>query len=181
MIIGMEHKNICIFCGANDGTPDHREKAYELGRMIALHGHRLVYGGSDRGLMGCVARGAKSEGGAITSIIPLFFQRAGVEDPHSDMKIDVETMGERKQNMIDMCNLFIALPGGIGTLDEIGDVLTAVSLGHKEAKMILCDFEGFYSSFGEIIKTMKKHGYISDPWNAEPIYAKSLSEIEPYL
>ena len=180
-IIGMKHMNICVFCGASDGTPDHREKAFELGKMIASHGHRLVYGGSDRGLMGCVARGAKSEGGSITSIIPLFFQREGIEDPHSDTKIDVETMGERKKNMIDMCDLFIALPGGIGTLDEIGDVLTTVGLGHKEAKTILCDFEGFYSSFADIILTMKKHGYIPDPWNAEPIYAKSLDEIAAYL
>ncbi len=180
-INGMKQMNVCVFCGSSDGTPDHREKAFELGKMIARHGHRLVYGGSDLGLMGFVARGAKSESGAITSIIPLCFQHAGIADPHSDTKIDVETMGERKENMIGMCDLFIALPGGIGTLDEIGDVLTTIALDHKEAKMILCDFDGFYSAFASLIETMKGHGYIPDPWKAEPIYAKTLSDVEAYL
>ncbi len=173
--------NICVFCGASNGCADHREKAFELGAMIARHGHRLVYGGSDLGLMGCVARGAKSENGGITSIIPEFFSNSGIADPHSDTHIGVKTMGERKQLMIEMSDLFIALPGGIGTLDEIGDVLTTVSLRHKKATMVLCDFDGFYSSLESLIGTMKEKGYIASPWNAEPIYAKALADIEPLL
>ena len=173
--------NVCVFCGASNGSPDHREKAFELGKMIASCGHRLVYGGSDLGLMGCVARGAKEVGGGITSIIPAFFSSRGVDDPHSDERISVPTMGVRKDKMIEMSDLFIALPGGIGTLDEIGDILTTVSLRRKKARLILCDFDGFYSSLKDLLGKMKEIGYISSPWNAEPIYAKSLSEIEPLL
>ncbi len=173
--------NICVFCGASQGSAEHREKAFQLGQMIARHGHTLVYGGSDLGLMGCVARGAKIEGGRITSIIPEFFQNAGVEDPHADTRISVVTMGERKEKMIGMCGLFIALPGGIGTLDEIGEVLTTVSLRHKQADMVLCDFDGFYSSLKDLIARMKSDGYIPSEWIAEPIYAKTLGDIEPLL
>ena len=173
--------NVCVFCGASEGTPEHREKAYALGKMIASFGHHLVYGGSDLGLMGCVARGAKEAGGAITSIIPSFFSSRGVDDPHADTRINVETMGTRKDKMIEMSDLFIALPGGIGTLDEIGDILTTVSLRRKEAKLVLCDFDGFYSSLRDLLGKMKENGYIASPWNAEPLYAKSLSDIEPLL
>ena len=105
----------------------------------------------------------------------------GVNDPFADERIVVSSMGERKQKMMDMGDLFIALPGGIGTLDEIGDVLTAVSLRKKKAKVILCDFGGFYEPFGNLIATMKENGYIPDPWIAEPIYAKDISKILEYL
>ncbi len=173
--------NVCVFCGSSDGNPIHREQAYELGKMIAQKGHRLVYGGSDRGLMGCVARGAKAAGGEILSIVPPFFAERGISDPYADRSIAVSSMGERKETMIAESDLFIALPGGIGTLDEIGDVLTQVSLQKKDARLILCDFDGFYSAFAVLVERMKEDGYVPPSWPAEPIYAKSLSEIEPLL
>ena len=173
--------NVCVFCGASEGSASHREKAFELGKAIACKGHRLVYGGSDLGLMGYLARGAKEGGGEVVSIIPSFFSNRGVDDPLSDVRYSVTTMGERKDKMIEMSDLFIALPGGIGTLDEIGDVLTLISLRRKSARLILCDFDGFYASLKALLHSMKEQGYIPTPWNAEPIYAKSLSEIESYL
>ena len=177
----MVDMNVCVFCGASQGDPSHREKAFELGRMIAKAGHRLVYGGSDLGLMGCLARGARQEGGAITSIIPTFFSLQGIDDPHSDTRIPVESMAIRKDRMVEMSDLFIALPGGIGTLDEIGDVLTLVSLRRKKADLVLCDFDGFYSSLRGLLDNMKAKGYIPSPWIAEPIYAKDLDDIQPLL
>lgn len=173
--------NICVFCGASEGNAAHREKAFELGKMIATKGHRLIYGGSVLGLMGCLAKGAKEGGGEVVSIIPAFFSQRGVDDPLSDKRISVETMGERKDRMIEMSDLFIALPGGIGTLDEIGDTLTLIALRRKSAQMVLCDFDGFYSALKEMLGKMKEEGYIPSPWLAEPLYAKSLSEIEPLL
>ena len=173
--------NICVFCGASDGTASHREKAFELGKLIASKGHRLIYGGSVLGLMGCLAKGAKEGGGEVVSIIPTFFSQRGVDDPLSDKRISVETMAERKDKMIEAADLFIALPGGIGTLDEIGDTLTLIALRRKDAKLVLCDFGGFYSALKEMLDKMKATGYIPSPWIAEPLYVKSLSEIEYLL
>ena len=181
IILDMDSENVCVFCGASQGTASDREKAFALGELLAEKGHTLVYGGSDLGLMGCVARGMKEKGGKVISIIPEFFLHRGVEDPHSDSSIHVPSMAVRKEKMIEMCDVFIALPGGIGTLDEIGEVLTTISLNHKKGKLILCDFDGFYQPLIAMLNQMKKRGYIAMEWNAEPLVATDISEVAALL
>ena len=177
----MQKKHVCVFCGASQGNPAHQEAAYALGKLLAEKDCVLVYGGSNLGLMGKVACGARDSGGTVVSIIPSFFLNQGIPDPYSDERIEVGTMGERKEKMIEMCDVFIALPGGIGTLDEIGDILTLISLRRKEGKVILCNFDGFYEPLGAMLLRMKKEGYISQRWNAEPLLVREIEEIANIL
>ncbi len=174
--------NVCVFCGAHPGKEDFGRAAYELGKLIAQKGDRLIYGGSDLGLMGKVALGAKEAGGEIKSIIPSFFiNEHGVNDPYSTERQIVSTMNERKNEMLNQSELFIALPGGIGTLDEIGDVLTQISLRLIKGRMILCDFDGFYEPLKAMIERMKQEGYIRWAPECDPIYISSVEEAEAYL
>ena len=137
--------NITVYLGANEGNdPALRRAARELGSWIGSHGHALVYGGSKCGLMGELAESVLLAGGEVTGVEPQFFIDAGFVYDAITRLIVTRDMSERKAKMIELGDAFIAFPGGTGTLEEIAEVMSKVSLGHLDAPCILYNLDGYY-------------------------------------
>lgn len=137
--------NITVYCGSNFGdNPHFEEAAHDLGAWIARAGHTLVYGGSSVGLMGAVSRAAIEGGAPVIGVEPEFFIEAGVAQHDLTELIVVETMGERKSKMIELGDAFVALPGGVGTLEEISEIFTRVRLDMGPHECFLLNIDGFY-------------------------------------
>ena len=161
-------KTVALFCGSS--MPRNKEiveAAAVLGRRIAQEGHTLVYGGSNLGLMGVVSSAAMNEGGRVVAVIPTLFPEDIIQSQQVSEIIRVRSMAERKERIIAMCDAFVALPGGIGTLDELFEVAVANQLrrfsrnADKPAKpMIMFDVDGFYSSLLSQLDLMRKEGLL---------------------
>lgn len=139
--------SLCVFCGANPGNdPAIIERATELGRSIAEHGHRLVYGGGRVGLMGTVADAALSAGGEVAGFIPqALYDREVAHTGLTDL-IVTDSMHTRKQAMCDESDGMIALPGGYGTLDEVIEILTWNQIGTIAKPVVFLDVNGYFDS-----------------------------------
>ena len=168
--------NITVYLGANEGSdPAMKEAVEELGRWIGESGNALVYGGSRSGLMG---RLAHSE---VTGVEPQFFIDSEVQYDGLTRLIVTQDMTERKTRMIELGDAFIAFPGGTGTLEEIAEVMSKVSLGHLDAPCILYDLDGYYAGLKALLAHMVKMG-LSSPERQSGIYfAKELDEIKSIL
>ena len=155
--------NIAVYCGSQSGTdPAFTEAARELGEWIAENGHSLVYGGSAIGLMGVVSSTVMDNGGKAYGVEPKFFLDAGVEQQGLTELFIVETMSERKDKMIELADAFIALPGGVGTLEEISEIMSHIRLDLISAPCILLNINGFYDSLYEFMEKMADSQFIYD-------------------
>ncbi len=141
----MKMKRICVFCGASNGTdPLYLERARQVGRTLARRGIALVYGGGSVGLMGAVADAALAAGGEAIGVIPKALQfRERVHANLTSLHV-VASMHERKAKMAELAEAFIALPGGMGTLEEFAEILTWAQLGFHSRPCGLLDVAGFY-------------------------------------
>ena len=151
--------NITVYLGANEGN-DYRlgEAVRELGDWIGTSGHVLVYGGSKSGLMGELAESVIETGGEAIGVEPQFFIDAAVQYEKLTELIVTKNMEERKTKMIELGDAFIAFPGGTGTLEEIAEVMSKVSLKHLEAPCILYNLNGYYNSLKELLEHMIEKG-----------------------
>jgi len=156
-------KRLCVFCGANSGhDPRYMKAAAALGRSIAQAGLGLVYGGASIGLMGAVADAALAEGGEVIGVIPqTLVAREVAHHGLSDLRV-VTSMHERKALMADLSDGFIALPGGVGTLEELFEVWTWSHLGLHRKPCGLLDVAGFYSGLGRFIDHVQQEGFLRD-------------------
>jgi len=154
--------NICVFCGSARGADDvYQAAARELGVLLASSGHSLVYGGGNIGLMGLVADAMMETGGRVTGIIPDFlFQREVGHRGISEL-IVVGSMHERKARMASIADAFIALPGGLGTLDELAEILTWKQLGLIHQPVVLLNIKGFFDHLLKQIDVMVEQGFVS--------------------
>lgn len=153
--------NICVYCGSNVGlNPAYAEAARTLGRSMAEAGIGLVYGGGGLGLMGELARAVMAHGGRVTGIIPTFLSKKErmLRDVHE--LIVVEDMHQRKKLMFDRSDAFVALPGGIGTLEELVEQLTWAQLGQHTKPIVLLNIEGFWAPFLELLHHMRREDFI---------------------
>ena len=140
--------SVCVFCGSSFGRdPAWREAAARTGRVLAEHGLEVVYGGGRVGLMGIVADAALAAGGRVTGIIPRHLARAEVEHGGLTELIETDTMSQRKIAMIERSDAFVVLPGGIGTLDELLEVVTLRQLGQHDKPTVMVDLDGYWSPF----------------------------------
>jgi hypothetical protein len=147
--------NVTVYCGANPGSnPRFEEEAAALGAWIGSAGHTLVYGGSSVGLMGAVSRAALEAGAPVMGVEPQFFIDAGVEQHDLTELIVVETMGERKAKMIELGEVFVALPGGVGTLEEISEIFTRVRLDMGPHECFLLNIDNYYDSLRRFLEEM---------------------------
>lgn len=155
-------KSICVFCGSHFGNnPDFDKAAEELGRRMAEEGRELIYGGSDCGYMGTVSSAALKAGGRVVGVIPTFFTDAVIASQPVDELIMAETMGERKNIMSERSEAFVALPGGVGTLDEITEMLTANQLGFCIKPIALLNVDGYYDCFLAQMERLLKDGLVN--------------------
>ena len=170
--------NITVYLGANEGRePALKTAVCELGTWIGEHGHTLVYGGSRVGLMGAVAASTLAAGGKVIGVEPRFFIEQELQLDGLTELIVTEDMTDRKTKMIELGDAFIAFPGGTGTLEEIAEVMSAVSLGHLSAPCILYNLDGYYNDLKALLGHMIDKG-LSSPQRQQGIYfADDLREI----
>jgi uncharacterized protein (TIGR00730 family) len=152
---------ICVFCGSSPGgRPAYREATVELARLLVSEGIGVVYGGGRVGLMGALADAVLAEGGEITGVIPRSLVNREIGHCSvADMHI-VGSMHERKATMADLSDAFVALPGGIGTLEELFEVYTWAQLGFHSKPVALLDVGGYYAPLLEMLEHMVARGFL---------------------
>src|SRR5499427_4465039 len=154
-------RSVCLFCSAKEDLPGAAQRlAAEFGTACAERGLRLVYGGSGRGLMGVAARAAVAAGGDVLGIMPRHLMRPEHAAPDLGTLVIVETLAERKQKMTEASDLFVAIPGGIGTLNELIEMLTLNDLGLQAKPVILCATDGFWQPFSALIERFGSYGVL---------------------
>lgn len=152
---------VCVYCGSGKGLdPAYAIGARKLGKALADNGIRLVYGGGSLGLMGEVAKAALGAGGKVTGIIPNFLGAREQMLHDVDELIVVDDMHSRKKLMFERSDAFVALPGGIGTLEELVEQLTWSQLGQHSKPIVVADLKGFWSPFLELLAHMKRETFI---------------------
>ena len=174
--------NITVYLGANAGNdPALAEAVRELGSWIGANGHRLVYGGSRSGLMGQLAQSALDAGGTVTGVEPQFFVQQELQHDGLTELIVTKDMTERKTKMIELGDAFVAFPGGTGTLEEIAEVMSKVSLRHLDAPCILYNLNGYYDGLKVLLGRMIEKG-LSSPERQQGIYfVEDLEQIKEIL
>jgi uncharacterized protein (TIGR00730 family) len=166
----MAARSVCLFCSAVEDLPAAaRDLAAEFGAACAERGLRLVYGGSGRGLMGIAARAAAAAGGEVLGIMPRHLIRPERAAGNVGTLQIVDTLAERKQRMAEAADCFVALPGGIGTLNELIEMLTMNDLGLQDKPVILCATDDFWQPFTALIERFRAYGVL------RPGIARSLS------
>ena len=154
-------RNICVYCGSNVGTnPAYAAAARQLGQSMAKARIGLVYGGGGLGLMGELARAVLAHGGRVTGIIPAFLSVKERMLRDVTELVVVDDMHQRKKLMFDKSDAFVALPGGIGTLEELVEQLTWAQLGRHTKPIALVNIEGFWDPFLALLRHMHEVGFI---------------------
>lgn len=175
-------KNICVYCGSGDGlNPIYKQTAIQVGADIAKHNMALVYGGGSTGLMGAAAQSALDNGGYVTGIIPEFLQNREVMLKECSELIITQNMHERKMLFFEKSDAFIALPGGIGTLEELVEMMTWKQLGRHKKKVLIANVNGFWDPLVALIKQMQAETFIREGMEVEFLVAKEAEEIIPLL
>lgn len=153
--------NICVFCGSGIGNqPVYAQAARLLGSLMVRHGHTLIYGGGNIGLMGIVADTVLEHGGEVVGVIPDFLLKREVGHRGVTRLEVVQTMHERKKRMADLADAFVAMPGGWGTLDELAEILTWRQLGLIDQPVALLNTERFFDPLLEQMRHMMNTGFL---------------------
>ncbi len=154
---------ICVY-GASSQTihADYLAGVEAFGRDMGRRGHGLLFGGGDKGLMGAAARGVKAEQGRVIGVAPRFFNVDGVLYPHCDEFFYTDTMRERKQILEDKADAFVAVPGGIGTFDELFEILTLKQLGRHSKPVALLNLRGYYDPLLALLERAMAEGFMKE-------------------
>lgn len=170
---------LCVFGAASDDIPEiYITSSEALGAALAERGHGLIFGGGASGVMGAVCRGAAARGGRITGVAPRFFDKPGVLSGACGEMLFTDTMARRKALMEERADGFIAAPGGVGTLDELFQVLTLRHLGRHEKPVALFSPGGYYDGLIGFLRSMEAQGFVGgDLWDCFAVFR----EPEPLL
>ena len=174
--------NIAVYCAAsqsNDLTFD--ERTEELGNWIAKKNHTLVYGGGNTGLMGMIATSVMKSGGEVIGVMPQFFVEREIAKKDITKLHIVETMSQRKNKMIELSEVYIALPGGPGTLEEIAEVVSWIRVGQTNGICIFYNMEGYYDHLEAFFNHMVTTKLLSKEDRKQIYFVKSLEEIEKLI
>ena len=170
--------NITVYLGANKGIDNTFSIAVrELGKWIGANGHTLIYGGSKTGLMGELAESVLMEGGRVTGVEPQFFVEAEVQYDEITELIVTKDMTERKTKMIELGDAFIAFPGGTGTLEEISEVMSKISLKQLHAPCIFYNLNNYYKGMKELMSHMIEMGLSTHEKQKGIYFADHLDDI----
>lgn len=171
-------KNIVVFCGSSIGTKNiYAAAAKEIGELIAKREHRLIYGGGTLGLMHIVSDATLNAGGEVVGIMPRIFDPAVVGEKQLTQFISVKDLAERKEKMLEMGQVFIVLPGGFGTLDELYEVLAAIQLKQISATIGLLNMNGFFDATLAQLDKMVNEGFLKPCHRALLIEGKTPNEL----
>lgn len=173
---------ITVFCASNEGTdPSFMEDAYALGAWIARQGHTLVYGGCRTGLMGAVADGALDAGGKVVGVLTDILRIQERRHPGLTEYIETATLAERKAILMERPQAFITLPGGLGTLDELGDVLSLIRAGVETRPCVVYDAGGYYQHLRAFFQEMLDAGFVEQEVFDKVLVTSDLKVIEDFL
>jgi uncharacterized protein (TIGR00730 family) len=175
-------QNICVYCGSSLGADPRFEQAAEaLGAAMAAAGIGLVFGGGEDGLMGRLAHAVMANGGRVTGIIPTFLVKRERALKEAQELIVVADMHQRKQLMFERADAFIALPGGVGTLEELVEQLTWVQLQRHSKPVLIADIAGFWRPLLDLIAHMHNLGFIREGFDVRYMVAEKIEDALPMI
>lgn len=174
--------NITVYCGANYGNDEvFREETTDLGNWIAENGYTLVYGGSQVGLMRVVADTVLENGGKVIGVMPKFLTEREPAHPGLTELVYVEDMSDRKRKMAELGDVFIALPGGPGTLEEITEVISWARIGKNDGPCILYNEKQYYDPLKQMYQNMVAEGFFTQEDMDKILFSNDLEEIERFI
>jgi hypothetical protein len=175
-------RSVCVYCGSSAGAnPRFADAADALGRALAEADVGLVFGGGGDGLMGRVARSTLAAGGRVTGIIPKFLLEREHALVGAQERVVVDSMHQRKQAMFDRADAFIALPGGVGTLEELVEQLTWAQLQRHRKPVLLADIDGFWRPLLALFAHMRNLGFIREEFEVRYLVAEKIEDALPML
>ena len=175
-------RKICVYCGSGPGIdPAFVESARAFGTLLAKNAIGLVFGGGSVGMMGAVAKSVREHGGEVTGIIPEFLVAREHAMRGADNLIVTRDMHERKRKMFEMANAFVAMPGGVGTLEEVVEQMTWVQLGRHRKPILLANIKHFWDPLCALIDHMKALEFIRGDLNFDLLVADKVEDILPML
>ena len=175
-------RKICVYCGSGPGIdPAFVESARAFGALLAKNGIGLVFGGGSVGMMGAIAKSVREHGGEVTGIIPEFLVAREHAMRGADNLIVTRDMHERKRKMFEMADAFVAMPGGVGTLEEVVEQMTWVQLGRHRKPILLANIKHFWDPLCALIDHMKALEFIRGDLNFDLLVADKVEEILPML
>jgi uncharacterized protein (TIGR00730 family) len=178
-----EIKKVCVYCGSSPGSDGrYIEEAKAFGTLLGKENIGLVFGGGGVGLMGAVARAARDAGAEVTGIIPTFLvNRERPEAAHSTETIVTRDMHERKHKMFELADAFVALPGGIGTLEELVEQLTWIQLGQHQKPVLILNSHGFWNPLLALLTNFRDLGFVGQHAIDNLLVAEKVEDILPKL
>ncbi|MGB8759238.1 MAG: TIGR00730 family Rossman fold protein [Pseudolabrys sp.] len=175
-------RKICVYCGSGPGIdPAFVESARAFGTLLAKNGIGLVFGGGSVGMMGAIAKSVREHGGEVTGIIPEFLVAREHAMRGADNLIVTRDMHERKRKMFEMADAFVAMPGGVGTLEEVVEQMTWVQLGRHRKPILLANIKHFWDPLCALIDHMKALEFIRGDLNFDLLVADKVEDILPKL
>ena len=169
---------IGVFCSANSSIdPDFFAATEELGAWMAANNHTLVFGGCNIGLMQCIGQSVRAHGGRVIGVVPSLVERGGKKFADLDVEIPCDNLSDRKDLMVAQSDVMIALPGGVGTLDEIFSVVAAHTIGYHHKRVVLYDLKGFWQKLIDLLDDMQQRGFIRGSWHDYIAVAHTLDEV----
>jgi len=173
---------VCVYCGSSaGGEPQYHEAAHKLGLALGGAGICLVYGGGNLGLMGTVASAVVEAGGKVTGVMPEFLVSPKNTFNADHEHIVVPDMHARKRLMFERADAFVALPGGIGTLEELVEQLSWVQLQRHTKPVVLADIGGFWRPLLALFSHMREQGFIRPSFDVRPLVAEKIEDILPMI
>jgi hypothetical protein len=173
---------IGVFCSANGQIDrDFFLATEELGRWMAEQGHVLVFGGVNQGLMECIAQAVHDGGGRTIGVVPRIVEKTGRTSQYVDVEMACDNLTDRKQLMTDQSDVFVALPGGIGTLDEVFTVAASATIGYHQKVVVLYDLKGFWTPLIAMLDDLQRRGMVRGQWQDYIKIASSLEELATLL
>ena len=178
----LKKPTISIFCGSKSGKRSvYRSKSKEIAKILSKNSYPIIYGGGKTGLMGSLSKAIKNEKGYITGVIPNFLNIPKLAQIELSKLYNVKNLSDRKKLMIRKSDVFIILPGGYGTLDELFEVLTIKQLGLSNKPIIIYNIQGFWEPLKKLFLFLKEEGFIDNKDLKEFVWADNIDEILKFL
>jgi uncharacterized protein (TIGR00730 family) len=178
-------RSICVYCGSSPGRNGaYLDAARTLGKAMGGAGMRLIYGGGAKGIMGAVAQATAETGGSVMGIIPRFLMNKEASEAalaRLDEVVVTEDMHARKHRMFEESDAFVALPGGIGTLEEIVEIMTWAQLGRHRKPMVFGNVDGFWNPMMALMQHMKREGFLHSAHLVQPLLVDDPADILPAI
>ena len=173
---------IAVFCSANEHIdPLFFSLTEELGKWMAQNHHDLIFGGTNQGLMNCIAKAVHQGGGRVIGVVPSLVEKGGRMSDYIDIHYSTDNLSDRKDLMIAQCDVVVALPGGVGSLDEIFCVAASNSIGYHTKKVILYNMKGFWNSLIALMDDLNSKGMIRGNWHNMIEVANNLDELKQLI